>query len=132
MAQSRNIKQKTGNKTQETVGIALRKGPIPDSEELAQYERILPGASERIFIMAEAEQKQRHALEAAQMHTQQEAVRLTARDSLIGMALGFTVAIVGISAAILSFLHGAAWPLSMAFLSLPIMIVAVELIRRKK
>lgn len=81
--------------------------------------------------MAEAEQQQRHKLESGTLFTQQEAIRLTARDSLAGMLLGAVVALAGMGASIVSFMMGAAWPLSVAFLSLPIMIVATELVRRK-
>lgn len=81
--------------------------------------------------MAEKEQHQRHQLESGTLFTQQEAIRLAARDGLVGMLLGATVALSGIGAAVWSFIAGAPWPLSVAFLSLPIMIVAAELVRRK-
>ncbi|GEM_PF-1022421 len=35
-------------------------GPLPPASELEEYERICPGASERIIRMAEAEQEFRH------------------------------------------------------------------------
>lgn len=106
-------------------------GPLPPPAALENFNRIVPGAAERIIAMAEAEQKHRHALESGAMFTQQEAVRLAARDSRMGMILGALIAFGGIAAALFSFLHGAPWMLSAAFLSLPLMIVAVELIRRK-
>lgn len=38
----------------------LRVGPLPDSEELARYDEIVPGAAERIIAMAEKEQAFAH------------------------------------------------------------------------
>lgn len=34
----------------------LRSGPLPDPEELAGYERLIPGSADRIFKMAEKQQ----------------------------------------------------------------------------
>lgn len=36
------------------------RGPLPPPERLAQYENVLPGASERIMSMAKQEQAHRH------------------------------------------------------------------------
>lgn len=38
-------------------------GPLPPADELEKYERIFPGAAERITAMAEAESSHRHELE---------------------------------------------------------------------
>ena len=38
-------------------------GPLPPSGEMDRYEVILPGAAERLFTMAEDEQKNRHFME---------------------------------------------------------------------
>jgi uncharacterized membrane protein len=38
-------------------------GPLPDPDMLAGYERVLPGAAERIFAMAERQAEHRQALE---------------------------------------------------------------------
>lgn len=38
----------------------LHQGPLPPAELLAEYERVLPGAAERVFTMAETEQSARH------------------------------------------------------------------------
>ncbi|MEE9382008.1 MAG: DUF2335 domain-containing protein [Nannocystaceae bacterium] len=35
-------------------------GPLPPATELAAYNKVLPGAAERIVVMAEREQKNRH------------------------------------------------------------------------
>ncbi|MDI1300355.1 MAG: DUF2335 domain-containing protein [bacterium] len=42
---------------------AQYQGPIPPSSEMANYNLVLPGAAERILLMAELEQGHRHAIE---------------------------------------------------------------------
>lgn len=66
------------------------------------------------------------------MHTKQETVRITARDNLLGMVLGFLALAASLGAAICSVAIGAPWQVSVAFISLPVMIVAAELVRRKR
>ena len=39
-------------------------GPYPEPEQLAKYEQIQPGFAERLIVMAEIEQKERHDLQA--------------------------------------------------------------------
>lgn len=38
-------------------------GPIPHPDVLREYDKIIPGAAERIVAMAEREQEHRHAIE---------------------------------------------------------------------
>ena len=38
-------------------------GPLPKAEDLAKYEALLPGAADRIFVMAEKQLSHRHDLE---------------------------------------------------------------------
>lgn len=38
------------------------RGPIPDSSELEKYEKILPGAADRIISMAEKQQEHNHTI----------------------------------------------------------------------
>lgn len=64
-------------------------GPIPPPEHFAQYESVLPGASERILAMAEREQEHRH-------HNDREFNKL----SFIGLWIGsiLTLILIGVSA----------------------------------
>ena len=52
----------------------------PASAYLAEFERILPGAAERIFAQFETEGNHRRSME-------QENARFTARDATVGQAL---------------------------------------------
>jgi len=65
------------------------------------------------------------------MFTQQESVRLTARDNVVGMVLGFLALLCSIGAALWSVIAEAPWAVSLGFISLPVMIVAAELVRRR-
>ena len=72
-------------KTLETTITQTIESPYPPSSELEGYERVLPGAAERIFALVEAESKHRRELEKA-------ALQKESRDSLIGFAAAFLVA----------------------------------------
>ncbi|MBR1805847.1 MAG: DUF2335 domain-containing protein [Selenomonadaceae bacterium] len=72
-------------KTLETTITQTIESPYPPSSELEGYERVLPGAAERIFALVEAESQHRRELEKA-------ALQKESRDSLIGFAAAFIVA----------------------------------------
>lgn len=72
-------------KTLETTITQTIESPYPPSSELEGYERVLPGAAERIFALVEAESKHRRELEKT-------ALERESRDSLIGLAAAFVVA----------------------------------------
>lgn len=107
-------------------------GPLPPPAALEHFERLVPGSAARLVAMAEAEQKHRHAIESGAMFAQQEAVRLTARDNIVGMVLGFLALAAGIGAAVWSVVVGAHWAVSVGFIGLPVMVVAAEFVRRKR
>ncbi len=46
------------------IAASYREGPLPAADEFADYERVLPGAADRILRMAEAEQQHRHQMES--------------------------------------------------------------------
>jgi len=47
-------------------------GPLPKPETLAQYEQIKPGFAERLILMAEKEQKERHENQRALIQIEQQ------------------------------------------------------------
>lgn len=57
-------KQDQGVKIVATMVQKHHSGPLPAPEDMAEYERILPGGAERIFRMTELEQDHRHRQEA--------------------------------------------------------------------
>jgi uncharacterized membrane protein len=69
-------------------GVSYR-GPLPPPQILQGYEELLPGAAERIFAMAEENQKHRHKLES-------EVIPRKSRNETRGQFFGFILAIVTI------------------------------------
>jgi len=72
-------------------------GPLPPARTLAGYEKVLPGAAERVFVMAEEEQTHRHAMQIKQQDRE-----LAAHDKLVdgylkqdtmGKIFGFVIAL---------------------------------------
>lgn len=75
-----------------TIGqatVALTTGPIPPPEQLAAYEQIVPGAANRILIMAEQEQRVRHSILTVQV-----------RQSARGQWMAFTLALCFLAASV--------------------------------
>lgn len=57
-------KQQQGVQVVATMVQKYHSGPLPPPEDLAEYERTLPGGAERIFQMTEREQAHRHTQES--------------------------------------------------------------------
>lgn len=62
-------------------------GPLPPPEVMQSYDEILPGGAERLFAMAENEQKFRHS-------TQDMAIRGTISRDKRGQWMGFAITMV--------------------------------------
>lgn len=65
-------------------------GPLPPPEVFAGYDKVLPGAAERILKMAEDEANHRRAQEG-------KLVTSTCRDGRLGLWMGFLIGMLGIS-----------------------------------
>jgi uncharacterized membrane protein len=78
---------------------AQYQGPIPPPEHFAGYERVLPGAAERILRLAEQQASHRQSLETAVIHADIAASRrgTVVAAVLGGMALvgGFVLILIG-------------------------------------
>lgn len=77
----------------------VHKGPLPAPEVLEQYENILPGAADRIIMLAENQAKHRQDLEKI-------AVKGAVRDSLLGLIFAFVFCIFVTGGAIFSMHEG--------------------------
>lgn len=78
---------------------SFHSGPIPSPETLAAYDRLQNGLAERIVAMAEAEQRQRHAMDqaAVEFDGKQQEILERAVDAEIDMKQrGQTFAIVAV------------------------------------
>ncbi|MGD0411762.1 MAG: DUF2335 domain-containing protein [Verrucomicrobiota bacterium] len=71
------------------LSMVTRGGPLPDPEVLAGYEKVMAGAAERIFKMAEIEQHERHLAFYREQRTKSVAI-------LLGQVLAFLMGISGI------------------------------------
>lgn len=49
--------------TAASISMRMHSGPLPDPETLREYDRIVPGAADRVIAMAERQQKHRHDME---------------------------------------------------------------------
>lgn len=78
---------------------ALHIGPLPPAEELAKYEKVLPGAADRIVAMAEREQQ--HRLERRDIQVRAES-RDSGRGVIFAFLLGFAAIVGGTLTAIFS------------------------------
>lgn len=68
-------------------------GPLPHPEHLSAYERIIPGAAERIVQMAELQADHRRAMESKVVES---GVRLVSRGQIFGFIAVMTALVGGI------------------------------------
>lgn len=77
-------------------------GPIPDPMTLQRYDQIIPGAANRILLMAEEQATHRKEIEKI-------VIKSRSRDSLLGIISGFLLAFTTIVAGTLVMLKGQVW-----------------------
>ncbi|MEN5378906.1 DUF2335 domain-containing protein [Sphingobacterium kitahiroshimense] len=73
------------------VQMKSHSAPIPDPETLAGYNNIVPGAAERILVMAEKQQEHRMTLESKHLNEQ-------LGQSKLGQIFGLIIALVALFA----------------------------------
>jgi uncharacterized membrane protein len=74
-------------------------GPVPHPEIIEKYEKILPGAAERIFKSWENQTEHRQSLERSVVKTDNA-------KSILGVVLGFIVVVVTIIGGIVTAING--------------------------
>lgn len=79
--------------SRQSFSIASWKGPIPPPSILKEYEETLPGTADRILSIAENQSDHRIRLEAA-------VIGHDARRSLLGLILGFIIALAALGGAV--------------------------------
>lgn len=105
-------------------------GPLPDPATLDGYNRILPGAAERIMVMAEKEAAHRQLMEsqsvAADIAAQQRQLAIAerqlsiaSRSDAVGQILGWTISLSAIAGCIYLAVIGRQWAAA-ALVGLPI------------
>jgi len=98
----------------------LWQGQYPPPDAVERYEQTLPGAFNRIIVMAEQ-------LQAAQIEINENAVDYAHRDTVRGHWLGFVLATLGMAGSLGALVLGSPWVAGL-FLALPVMSVAKALV----
>jgi uncharacterized membrane protein len=70
-------------------------GPLPHPQLLERYEKLLPGATERIFALTEREQQHAHEIQRGVLDLDKEDRRLTRRGQAIAAFLATLIVICG-------------------------------------
>lgn len=71
--------------------ISMRSGPIPESSELSNYEKIVPGSAQQIIQMALNEQAHAHKMELEQVQSIKEHHQGVERFDRRGQAMAFGI-----------------------------------------
>ena len=82
-----------------TAQHSVYSGPLPPPEVLAGYDKVLPGAAERILSLAEGEAGHRREME-------RKIASQEGSERMFGLLLAFVVALTGIGGAIWCILSG--------------------------
>jgi uncharacterized membrane protein len=79
-------------------------GPVPSPQQLAGYERVIPGLAERLITMHEGEALHRRDMERRElegrMETRRHVLALWSRNSLLGIAAAAVISLVAIGGGI--------------------------------
>jgi uncharacterized membrane protein len=104
--------------------VQLWQGQYPPPEAIEKYEKVLPGAFDRMIRMAEASQ-------TAQVQVAQKSVDHMARDTARGHWLGFATTLAAMFGAIAAVALHQPW-VAGGFLGVPVMAVARALVESAK
>jgi uncharacterized membrane protein len=77
----------------------IRQGPLPDPQELAAYNTIIPNGADRMMKMAESQSEHRIKMEALVIGSQQ-------KQTTLGQVFALIIALFGISAGVFSGVKG--------------------------
>ena len=110
-SQETDIAELNNQEVKKVVYQAIREiqfsGPIPPPNIINEYEKILPGAADRILSMAEKQSHHRQQMEKIMIQAE-------SRDSLLGIISGF---ILGIGCIVAAIVMAIAYPSSAGVIS---------------
>ncbi len=75
-----------------------RSGPLPDADQMALYEKIVPGSAAKLFQMAEKEQEHRHSLDQRDSKIQERIALEEINLSQRGQWMAYSLNILGFGA----------------------------------
>ncbi len=92
MSEHTNVPEKTSSngKLVHTEFSAQFAGPLPPPDMLAAYDRVVPGAAERILKMAEEQSRHRQAIE-------EKVISASIQKSKTGLWFGFIIGLGGLA-----------------------------------
>lgn len=105
------------------------RGPLPHPEILKGYEKILPGAAERVFAMAESQQKHRMAMEETIVKNQ---ISQSKKGQIWGGSLTVLFGLISLAFAFLGFPTLAGITLTTTIIGLATIFVLNKLPNSKK
>ena len=78
---------------------AFFSGPLPQAQELQKYNEIVPGAANRIIIMAEEQASHRRLLES-------RVIKSDTRNSTLGLIFGLIIGLAGVISGTVIIIYG--------------------------
>jgi uncharacterized membrane protein len=126
---SRKPTQPQDDRQQQPVILAQfgqhHSGPLPAPADLEHYERVYPGAAERIFAMAEREQAHRQERE-------RHVDAVNSASAKRGQWLGAVIVLLAMSGAVaIGLLHGP-WQIAAALVGVPLLSVVRDFTRGQR
>ena len=82
--------------------VSVRSGPLPNPEELAAYNQVIPNGADRIMKMAEAQSAHRISLETTVVQSQQ-------KQAFCGQIFGLIIGLAGLGLSTLAAVRGQPW-----------------------
>jgi uncharacterized membrane protein len=98
-----NLPAANQSSVQQFAQLAVHSGPLPHPSILEDYDRVLPGAAERILAMAESQSNHRQNLEGRYLAAESP-------NSVWGIICGLFLGLVGLSASGICVYGGHGWP----------------------
>ena len=97
--QNRSQQLSTSQNKSLSAGFQFHRGPLPSPKDLDEYDKIVPGAAERIISMAEEQAKHRQGLEKV-------VIESDIKDSKTGLYFGFIIGLVAIISGTICIVYG--------------------------
>lgn len=97
--QNRSQQLSTSQDKSLSAEFQFYRGPLPSPKDLDEYDKIVPGAAERIISMAEEQAKHRQGLEKV-------VIESDIKDSKTGLYFGFIIGLVAIISGTICIVYG--------------------------
>jgi uncharacterized membrane protein len=99
------MKKQDERQSQQSMILAQlsRSGPIPDAEQLEKYDKIQPGAADRIIAMAEKQSAHRQEIEKT-------VIKAKSLNSTLGVVFAFLLGAGTIFGGVFLAYNGQGWP----------------------